>query len=167
MLALPLLLYALALSPPDTTEVEDRQSLLQSAIRAYVQPVDPRWDSTAVRVAWVDLNRDGREDALVYLTSRTWCGSGGCTVLVFEAMDAFDAQEFGPYRPAAEISLMHGPIHVVRRRNQIWSDLVVEDGRGALRTLRFNGETYPYSPAEGRRVRGQKPPGQTVFATNR
>ena len=167
MLALPLLLCALVLPTSDTTEVDERQSRLHAAIRAYVQPVDPRWDSTTARIAWVDLNRDGREDALVYLTSRTWCGSGGCTVLVFESMDDFDAQEFGPYRPAAEISLMHGPIHVVRRRNQIWSDLVVEDGRGQLRSLRFNGETYPYSPAEGVRVRGRKPPGRTVFVNRR
>lgn len=145
----------------DTTD--DRRGDLYDAVGAYVEPLGLRWDSTAVRLAWTDLNGDGREDALVYLTGMDWCGSGGCTVLVFESMDEIDAAEFGRFRPAAEISMVHGPILATPGRGY-WCDLIVEGERGTLRVLRFDGETYPMSPGDGVRLDGAKPPGTTLFA---
>ena len=145
----------------DTTD--DRRADLYVAITNYVEPLDLHWDSTTVRVAWVDLNGDKLDDALVSLTGPEWCGSGGCTVLVFEAMDAIDAQEMGAYRPAAEISLVHGPILVAPGRGY-WADLVVESDAGDLRVLHFDGETYPMSPGSGARLTGAKPKGRTVLA---
>ena len=162
------LLLSLALvAPADSTDGVNRQSQLMAAVHSYVSPFDASWDSSAVRVAWVDVSGDGRDDALVYLTDGDWCGSGGCTVLVFEAMDEVDAEEMGAFRPAAEISLMHGPIHVAQARSGEWSDLIVEDEQGAVWRLPFNGETYPVSPADGRAVGGATPPGVTLFADAR
>lgn len=145
----------------DTTD--DRRAELFDAIAAYADPLELAWDSTAVDVEWVDLTRDGLDDALVYLRGPEWCGSGGCTMLVFEAMDELDATEFGRYRAAAEISLVHGPVLIAPGRGY-WSDLVVESEDGELRVLRFDGETYPMSPADGARLVGAKPPGTVVFA---
>lgn len=153
--------------PTDSTDGADRQSELLAAVRSYARPFDADWDSTATHIAWVDLNGDGREDALVSLTDNDWCGSGGCTILVFEAMDEADAEEFGAYRPAAEISRMHGPVHVALAARGAWSDLIVEDATGVMRRLSFDGETYPLSPTAGSVLRGAMPPGVTLFADAR
>lgn len=144
----------------DTTD--DRQAELQDAITDYIEPLGLRWDASTVRVGWTDLNGDGMEDALVALTGRDWCGSGGCTLLVFEAMNAIDAQEMGAFRPTAEISLVRGPIRVVPGWGY-WCDLIVESGNGP-RVLRFDGETYPPSPSDGDVLRGPMPAGTTLFA---
>ncbi len=143
----------------DTTD--DRRADLLDAVARYAAPLGLAWDSTATRVAWTDLNGDGRDDALVYLTNADWCGSGGCTVLVYEQLDGIDADEFGRFRVAAEISLVSGPVTVVDGPGY-WRDLVVQ-GDGGPRRLRFDGETYPLSPAGGVRVDGPVK-GTTLFA---
>ncbi len=145
--------------PVDTTD--GRGSDLARAISSYVEPLGLRWDAGASRTAWVDLNRDGLDDAVVYLESADWCGSGGCTVLVFEQMDPLDAEEFGRFRPAAEISMVSGPVMIVRSRGY-WSDLIVRSRQGPRR-LRFDGETYPMSPEAGTGVRGRMPRGTVLF----
>ena len=153
-------------SPPDSAD-SARYSEVWKALRSYTQAFDASLDSTAVQIAWIDVSGDGSDDAIVYLTDDDWCGSGGCTVLVFEAMDDIDAEEMGAYRPAAEISLMHGPVRVAPARKGAWRDLIVEDENGVARQLSFNGETYPYSPGEGRAVQGAVPAGTTLFADAR
>ena len=140
--------------------LDDRSEVLEQAIEAYSAPLGLSWDRSETEIAWVDLNGDERADALVYLTGPDWCGSSGCTVLVFEAMDEIDAEEFGAYRPAAEISLVNGPVHVVDT-DRIWSDLVARADDGTLRRLRFDGESYPPSP--GSAPRGRAPAGATVL----
>ena len=156
------LTFLLLLSCPADT-LDDRRDVLFDAIAGYADPLGLSWDSTEVRVAWVDLNGDQRDDALVALSGQAWCGSGGCTVLVFEAMHGVDAEEFGAYRPAAEISLMHGPI-VVAEGDGLWADLVVQGEDGTMRVLRFDGETYPLSPGGAPLLDGAAPAGTTLFA---
>lgn len=158
------LLLALAPLAADTTD--ERRVLLDAALRAYVQPFDRSWDPEAVRVAWVDLNGDRREDAVVYVEDADWCGSGGCTLLVFEAMSETEVAEMGVFRPAAEVSHVRGPVLVSRRRTNQWRDLVVRDVQNRLRALRFTGESYPFSPAEGERLR-RRTAGATLFADGR
>ena len=82
-------------------------------------------------------------------TRTSWCGSGGCTVLVFETVTGDDVDELGAFRPAAEISLMHGPVEVSKTTHEGWADLIVEKADGQRVALRFDGETYPQSPADG------------------
>lgn len=142
--------------------LDDRRADLLQAVALYAEPLGLAWDSTAVRVAWVDLNGDAAEDALVYLSGEAWCGSGGCTVLVFEAMHGVDADEFGAYRPAAEISLMHGPI-LVADGSGPWCDLLAESDDGVLHVLTFDGETYPFSPGDAPRLVGDVPTGTLLF----
>jgi hypothetical protein len=143
----------------DTTD--DRRTDLLDAVARYADPLGLAWDSTTTQVAWTDLNGDGRDDALVHLTNTDWCGSGGCTVLVFEQLEGLDAEEFGRFRIAAEISHVAGPVTVVEGRGY-WRDLVIGSDRG-LRRLRFDGETYPVSPAGGVRLDGPVK-GKTLFA---
>lgn len=158
-----LLSTLLVIAASDSTDVL-RQTELADAVQAYALPFDRSWSSTVLRTEWVDLNADGRDDALVHLTGAAWCEPDGCTILVLEAMAEEDAEEWGPYRPAAEIRRVMGPIHVAPSRTEGWQDLVVEgEGRG-LRTLRFDGETYPYSPDGAPPWNGRQPEGRAFFA---
>ena len=135
------------------------------AVAGYVGPLGLTWDQAAARVGWADLNHDQRPDPVVYLAGADWCGSGGCTLLVFETMDDVDAQEWGRYRTAAEISMVGRPVHVVSSGG-VWSDLVVGTD-GGLRVLRFDGETYPRSPADGEPFSGPPPDGLALFSDPR
>lgn len=158
-MSIALLVLALACAA-DTTD--GRQDALEGAIAAYVEPLGLRWEPTTAQVAWADLNGDGLDDALVTLSGSDWCGSGGCTLLVFEAMDEIDAEEMGPFRPAAEISMVRGPVRVVPGWGY-WSDLIV-DSRDGARVLRFDGQSYPPSSSDGEVLRGPLPAGTTLFA---
>lgn len=140
---------------------------LAEAVERYAGPLDPEWDGAGWRAGWTDVNGDGRIDALVYLDGPAWCGSGGCTVLVMEAIPEEDAEELGRFAPAAEISLMHGPVTVAPTTSHGWHDLVVEDEGGRWRRLRFDGETYPFSPGDGERLDAAPVGGTVLFDDSR
>lgn len=144
-----LLALVLLLATPDTLGDSERQRMLDAAVEAYAAPIDPAFATATTTTEWVDVNGDSRPDALVYLEGTAWCGSGGCTLLVMEAIAPEDVAELGWFRPAAEISLVHAPVLVTEATNEGWSDLVVETGAGERYRLSFDGETYPLSPADG------------------
>lgn len=148
----PLLALALLLSPADSTATPQPEStaLLMQAVHAYTSPFSAPAEDLQVRTEWTDVTGDGVADALVYVESTTWCGSGGCTLLVFEAITGEDdIAELGAFRPAAEISLMNGPVQIAQTTTNGWSDLVVKGAEGQSIALRFDGETYPASPGGG------------------
>ncbi len=169
LLALSLLLSVLpAATPADSLSADSvARRALAEAVERYAGPLDPEWDGAGWRVAWTDLNDDGRLDALVYLDGPAWCGSGGCTVLVMEAIPEEDAEELGAFAPAAEISLMHGPVTVAPTASHGWHDLAVEDGQGHWRRLRFDGETYPFSPGDGDKLDAAPVGGTVLFDDSR
>lgn len=161
-LTLALLLAVLA-PVPDSLLTEDRQEVLRASVLDYIRPIDPDWESTTMRSEWADLNGDGLNDAVVYLSGRMWCGSGGCTALILEAMPEEDMEEMGAFRPAAEISMMYGPLTVRPNPKSEWSDLIVQAADGTSVALQFDGETYPLSPSDGIPVTDSEK-GVTLFA---
>ena len=110
-------------APPsaDTTHVPE--SLRQAVVR-YIAPFTTDMDATEWQVRWADLNDDAVQDALVTVVGPDWCGSGGCTLLVFEAVSGNDADELGAYRIAAEISQIHDGVTVAETTTEGWHDLV-------------------------------------------
>lgn len=93
----------------------------------------------------VDLNGDGKLEALVYVTGSEVCGSGGCQLLVLQKVA-------GRYRTLAEISLAHNPIVVSAHQTRGWHDLFLwvsggnpEPGYNAV--LPFDGKTYADNPS--------------------
>jgi hypothetical protein len=161
-----LLSLALLIAPPDSTAgvPSSQAALLMEAVQTYVAPFDAPNEDIRMRTEWTDLNGDGAADALVSLESASWCGSGGCTLLVFEAItDADEVAELGAFRPAAEISLTHGPVVVAPTSTEGWADLLVQNADGQTSRLQFDGETYPASPADGVAVL-EMVPGIVLFA---
>ncbi|HZI19942.1 MAG TPA: hypothetical protein VEY09_15265 [Pyrinomonadaceae bacterium] len=93
----------------------------------------------------VDLDGDGRPEALVYVYGPAWCGSAGCTLLVFK-------REGGGYRLVSHVSGAENPVVVSDRRTNGWRDLIAHVRWGEVegRTVRdyfavlhFDGQTYP------------------------
>ena len=161
----PLLALAFFLVPADSTATppDSMLALLMQAVHAYVAPYDGPGEDVQLKTEWADVNGDGVADALVYVNATSWCGSGGCTVLVFETVTGDDVEELGAFRPAAEISLMHGPVEVSKTTHEGWADLIVEKADGQRVALQFDGETYPQSPADGVAV-ADGVPGSLLFA---
>lgn len=157
----------LSFLPFVTDSTDDSLAAVRQVVEAYARPFDPDWETTLMQVEWADLNDDGLEDALVYLEGTAWCGSGGCTVLVLEAMPEEDAVDVGPYLPAAEISMMHGPITVAATTSNGWHDLLVQSETGDVRRLAFDGETYPFSPSDGLLLAESVESGRVLFADGR
>ncbi len=152
---------ALLVASPDTTARP--LAMLTASVQTYLAPFTEEGEEPTLAVEWIDLTGDGIEDALVTVESPSWCGSGGCTLLVLEAMSGEHAEEFGPFRVAAEIAYTNGEVTVLRESSHGWRDLVVSnDGEWAV--LQFDGETYPTSPADALAMSGSLPEGDLLFA---
>lgn len=130
--------------PPDTAEPGD--AALKRAIARYLSrhgdPAASRYEYTRV-----DLDQDGRRDALVMMKTPYghWCGEYGCSLLVFAARGAsFEVvNKVHPVRP---------PLYVSPAAGDGWRDLIVHiSGRPAPEkaknvVLRFDGAQYPAIP---------------------
>lgn len=100
---------------------------------------------------FVDLNGDGREEAVGYFHGRDFCGSGGCNLSVLIELDD------GTWQMASDTSVVQLPVKLGPPGKAGWRDLLcVRSGGGAPRktvALSFDGETFPHSTsAEGVKV---------------
>lgn len=157
-----LLSFALFITLPDSTMEAETVAQAQSALLAYIQPFDSTPDAGRWPLAWADLNGDGLKDAVALSNDADWCGSGGCTLLILEAIPEVDQEELGPFRVAAEVSMVDAPVVWLGSRANGWHDLGVTDEEGRTIRLSFDGETYPFSPADGTKARVNA--GRVLFA---
>ncbi|GAB2641169.1 COG3650 family protein [Vibrio panuliri] len=111
------------------------------ALREYFK--QDNIDAAGSRYRWLtyDLNGDGQQELLVQLD---WCGSGGCTLLIFENQQQ-------KWRFNSRITLVNTPLNLGQKSNQGWQDLVLfVRGGGAIpnqHVLRFNNGRYPLNPS--------------------
>lgn len=120
---------------------QNRELLEQAIIRLTGPETEIRYFS-----AYVDLNGDGRDEAVVYLLGPGICGSSGCPTLVFLST--------GPgkdYELVTCIEITRPPIIAARSKTKGWRDLIVfVRGGGILEgfnmLLPFDGASYPESP---------------------
>jgi hypothetical protein len=88
----------------------------------------------------IDLDGDGNPDALVLMAGQDWCGSGGCTLLVFRHVH-------GKFELISRSTVADIPIRVSPETSHGWNALVVHSkGRGDV-LLRFGGSRYPLNPS--------------------
>lgn len=88
----------------------------------------------------VDLNGDGRKEAVAWVTGRFYCGTGGCSLQVFRRTKS-------GWRLFADAGIAHTPIKLLAIRTHGWRDLSEwQYGGGTYRPfeawLRFNGREY-------------------------
>ena len=112
--------------------------------------------------AWVDLNGDGKQEVVVYITGEGWCGSGGCITTVLEPKDS-------SYEVITKMTITRPPIRMLATRSHGWHNLTVwVQGGGILpgyeAELQFDGTTYPSNPSvlPARRL-AEKVPGEIVI----
>jgi hypothetical protein len=99
----------------------------------------------------IDLNGDGRSEVVAYLVGPSVCGSGGCTLMVFQPTGQ------GTYRLISRHTLVNNPIVVSDVKTKGWRDLVLYVAGGGAQpnyhVLRFDGKAYPPNPSTAPTVR--------------
>ena len=92
------------------------------------------------RHALTDLNGDGRDDAIVLLLGGSWCGSGGCNMIVLRGTKE-------GFTVVSGSTITNEPIRVSPEKVQGWRTLIVfSKGKGDV-LMRFNGTRYPLNPS--------------------
>lgn len=77
-----------------------------------------------------DLNHDGVEEVLVYLVSRNFCGSGGCSLLILQ-------QQNGVYNLISDFGVTQVPVGVFDQGKRGWKDLVLFNQIGQKQYVEF------------------------------
>ena len=97
--------------------------VLIKALETYIEKQGANPKETKYQIAEIDLNGDKKKDALVFLEGSYWCGSGGCSMLVF-------ANKNESFKLVSAISLVRDPVIVSDGKTKNWRDIVVHVGGG-------------------------------------
>ncbi|TQV72961.1 hypothetical protein FLL45_15980 [Aliikangiella marina] len=84
-----------------------------------------------------DLNGDGLQDAIVYLSGNEDCTDAGCKLLVLQG-------EKSGFKFVSETHFVIAPIKLSPEQNQSWRNLVVNTKKIGSVVLKFNGREYTY-----------------------
>jgi len=120
---------------------------LEKAIKAWAE------ESTAptYKHAFADLNDDGIDDAVVLITDNQYCGSGGCTFVVFQGVA-------GGFKVVSSSTVTREPILQLPEKKKGWHTLSVLVAGGGAKSeqvvLRFNGKKYPGNPSMQSKAKG-------------
>ena len=112
-----------------------RHAQLKQAVHTYTQ------DQSLFDVAFDDLNQDGLDDAIVLLKGQEWCGSGGCTLLVFQGLPN---QQFDV---VSKTTLVDTPVYSTTYKHHGWKSLLINSRKHGQVMLQFDGQIYPLNPS--------------------
>jgi hypothetical protein len=138
------LVVALALwTLPFQAALADAGGAPSDKLRTYINHSLGDSNDIRFRTAETDLNGDGADEVVVYVTSPDYCGSGGCVTLVLEKAGA-------AYRTVMRATVTRLPIRVLASRHHGWKDIGVMVGGGGVSPyeagMAFNGRRYPSNP---------------------
>lgn len=142
-------------TPPHSSSTTQKQQLqpqrlvgnnhfdpnVDKALRHYFK--SNKTDPESTRYLWqtYDLTRTGQKALFVLLD---WCGSGGCTLLIFEP-----SQKGWQYN--SRVTLVRSPIYLGSKQSHGWQDLIVFVSGGGAKAqyhrLSYNGRHYPINPS--------------------
>lgn len=106
------------------------------AITEFLRDERAQPDLYRVALAWRDLDGDADDDLIALFRDWRYCGSGGCTLLVFEARG-------DRLRLVSRTAVADTPIHVLNQRERGWHSLAVHAKSVGMVRLRFDGRGYP------------------------
>jgi hypothetical protein len=160
--ALPVAAHAEQQPAAQPSKEDSLKRFLQNYLR---MPVSSAGETTRYFPAFVDLNGDGIQELIVYVTGERWCGSGGCTTLILAAKDS-------SYRVVTRVTITRPPIRVLKDASNGWRSIAVwvvggSSEPGYEAELRFDGRTYPSNPSvpPARRLTGRVA-GETVVSSS-
>lgn len=148
MLMFGLTLSAVRCFPQSATKQTAPSSAREKSLREFLQKLIrtknfPGQDDTRYAKAFVDLNSDGKEEAIVIMVGRWMCGSGGCTSLILTPQET-------SWRVVSTLLGTDTPIRVLTTRSNGWHNISFSarnPGEPAYEAeLQFDGNTYPVSP---------------------
>ncbi|WP_316838623.1 hypothetical protein [Pedobacter gandavensis] len=84
----------------------------------------------------VNLNEDPKKEILVGLTGSYFCGSGGCTMLLFDAEG----------KVLNKFTVVDYPVSVATTSTKGWKDLIIQSN-GKDHLIKYNGKAYPANPS--------------------
>jgi hypothetical protein len=133
-------------------------STSSDAVAAFVQRT---LHVTQYKRADADLNGDGRAEALVYVTDQSYCGSGGCTLLVLSPQGR-------SFRVVMRSTVTRLPISLLPTSTYGWRDIGVTVAGGGINRpdvarLRFNGNRYPGNPTVPPAIPLKRPSGKVLI----
>ena len=108
---------------------------LQQSVSAITQESDPLFSN-----GYADLNNDGLDDVLVYLQGPQWCGSGGCTLMVFQNLGS-------SYTFISKSTVTRTPISVAKTTHNGWHDFIVWSRGTGFVLMQYDGDKYPHNPS--------------------
>ena len=130
-------------SVSSSVQAQDIQRL-QAAVQQYAERKGDH-KAPAFQHVFVDLDGDGRPDAVVLLAGPEWCGSGGCNMLVFRGMT-------DNFKFISGSTITNEPIRLSPTKAHGWRTLIVySKGIGEV-LMRFDGVRYPLNPSTQRRA---------------
>jgi hypothetical protein len=115
---------------------------LSDAVQSYIYQhiTDVVYDET-FRFALEDLNGDGRADAIVLMSGPAWCGSGGCTMFIFQGVE--NGFEF-----VSKSTITNTPIRISKKTVHGWRTLIVfSNGKGDVALHLNKARQYPLNPS--------------------
>lgn len=152
-----LIANGLAQTQPAVPSSSAKQSL-KTFLQNYVKEKDSRFDddkTTRYFDALVDLDGDGKKEAIVYLVGRGWCGSGGCPTLVLVRTGV-------SWKLLKYVTITRPPIRVLSSTSHGWHDISVWVQGGGIQpgyeaALFFDGKSYAGNPSvpPARRLTGK------------
>lgn len=103
--------------------------------------IEHTYGKTDYLEAWRDLNGDQIKDAVVLLQGKEWCGSVGCTMLIYHAKNDHSLSLI------TKTTVTNTPIYLLSTKQNGWSDLsVYSKGVGQVK-FSFDGKSYPSNPS--------------------
>jgi hypothetical protein len=109
---------------------------LDAAVRAFTRgAITPSYG-----YVWVSLASEDKPAAVVLLQGGEYCGSGGCTLVIFRSSG-------NGLKLVSSSTISSEPLGVLTERKHGWRTLLVTTrGKGAV-LMRFDGSRYPLNPS--------------------
>lgn len=137
------LAIALAVLASPAAAQPGRDAALHAFLQERFAEDRASFPDTRYVAGWADLDGDGRPEALVYLISGNYCGSGGCNLYIY-------TPEQNSFQQHGSLSVTNPPVRVLNSRTNGWRDLAVGVSGGGARArtaiVRHGRITYPGNP---------------------
>ena len=155
----------MSLAQVQGSKTPSQDALLKVFLQHYLQESETAFEeekaATRYYAVSVDLNDDGKKEAVVYIVGGAWCGTGGCPMLIL-------SPKGNSYKVITETSITQLPIRMLRTKSNGWHDLSVFVAGGGIQPgydakLSFDGQSYPTNPSvpPAEKIQGNLP-GKTL-----